>query len=201
MRKFGGAYGLAAIARVLQSQANTNIVSTPNLITLDNEEAKIVVGRTCRSSPASYTNTGTADDQPVPDHRAQGRRHHAAHQAADRRERHGAHDDLPGVVEPELDRSRPAPRNAGPSTNKRSIESHGGRRRRPDHRARRPDRGHATPTTSRRCRCSATSRTSARCSAARAATQEAHQPDGLPAPGGDARRRRRRTSSRSTATT
>jgi general secretion pathway protein D len=35
---------LAAIARMLQSQTETNIVSTPNLITLDNEEAKIVVG-------------------------------------------------------------------------------------------------------------------------------------------------------------
>ena len=32
------------IARLLQSQTNTNIASTPNLVTLDNEEAKIVVG-------------------------------------------------------------------------------------------------------------------------------------------------------------
>jgi general secretion pathway protein D len=45
VRDFGnGLYGLAAIARLLQSQTNTNIVSTPNLITLDNEEAKIIVG-------------------------------------------------------------------------------------------------------------------------------------------------------------
>ena len=44
IKKFAGAYGLAAIARILQSQTNTNIVSTPNLITLDNEEAKIIVG-------------------------------------------------------------------------------------------------------------------------------------------------------------
>jgi general secretion pathway protein D len=39
-----GVTSLAAIARMLQSQSETNIVSTPNLITLDNEEAKIVVG-------------------------------------------------------------------------------------------------------------------------------------------------------------
>jgi general secretion pathway protein D len=44
LRDYGSAYGLAAIARLLQSQASTNIVSTPNVITLDNEEAKIVVG-------------------------------------------------------------------------------------------------------------------------------------------------------------
>ncbi len=49
VHNFFGTLGLAAIARVLQSQTNTNIASTPNLVTLDNEEAKIVVGRTCRS--------------------------------------------------------------------------------------------------------------------------------------------------------
>ena len=36
LRNYGGTYALAAIARVLQSQTKTNIVSTPNLITLDN---------------------------------------------------------------------------------------------------------------------------------------------------------------------
>jgi type II secretory pathway component GspD/PulD (secretin) len=44
IRDYGSAYGLAAIARLLQSQTSINIVSTPNLIMLDNEEAKIVVG-------------------------------------------------------------------------------------------------------------------------------------------------------------
>jgi general secretion pathway protein D len=39
-----GVTSLAAIAKVLQTQSETNIISTPNLITLDNEEAKIVVG-------------------------------------------------------------------------------------------------------------------------------------------------------------
>ena len=85
-----GLYGLSAIARLLQSQSNTNIMSTPNLITVDNEEAKIVVGRNVPFITGQFTNTGTGDHQPVPDHRAQGRGHHAAHQAADRRGRHGA---------------------------------------------------------------------------------------------------------------
>ncbi|MDQ6684398.1 MAG: type II secretion system secretin GspD, partial [Pseudomonadota bacterium] len=36
IRNYGGVYGLASIAQFLQSQANTNITSTPNLVTLDN---------------------------------------------------------------------------------------------------------------------------------------------------------------------
>ena len=89
LRQLGGTYALAALARALQTQANTNIVSTPNLMTLDNEEAKIVVGENVPFITGQFTNTGTAAHQPVPDHRAQGRRHHAAHPPADRRKRHG----------------------------------------------------------------------------------------------------------------
>jgi general secretion pathway protein D len=40
-----GKLGLGAIARALQSDADTNILSMPNLITLDNEEARIIVGQ------------------------------------------------------------------------------------------------------------------------------------------------------------
>ncbi len=58
IRQFAGAYGLAAIANLLQTQGNSNIVSTPNLITLDNEEAKIVVGENVPFITGSFTNTG-----------------------------------------------------------------------------------------------------------------------------------------------
>ncbi|MEO5735779.1 MAG: type II secretion system protein GspD, partial [Rubrivivax sp.] len=64
IRNFGGVYGLAAIARILQSQTNTNIVSTPNLITLDNEEAKIIVGSNVPFVTGQFTNTGTATTSP-----------------------------------------------------------------------------------------------------------------------------------------
>ena len=64
VRNFGGVYALAAIARMLQSQSNTNIVSTPNLITLDNEEAKIVVGENVPFITGQFTNTGTATTSP-----------------------------------------------------------------------------------------------------------------------------------------
>ncbi|MBX3603952.1 MAG: type II secretion system secretin GspD [Piscinibacter sp.] len=64
LRNYGGTYALAAVARALQSQANTNIVSTPNLITLDNEEAKIVVGENVPFITGQFTNTGTATTSP-----------------------------------------------------------------------------------------------------------------------------------------
>jgi general secretion pathway protein D len=64
IRNYGGTYALSAIARALQTQANTNIVSTPNLITLDNEEAKIVVGSNVPFITGQFTNTGTATTNP-----------------------------------------------------------------------------------------------------------------------------------------
>ncbi len=53
-----GVTSLAAIAKVLQTQSETNIISTPNLITLDNEEAKIVVGENVPFITGQFTNSG-----------------------------------------------------------------------------------------------------------------------------------------------
>ena len=66
IRDFGkGKYGLGAILTLLQSQTNTNIVSTPNLITLDNEEAKIIVGSNVPFITGSQpVNTGTGSISP-----------------------------------------------------------------------------------------------------------------------------------------
>ena len=64
LKNYGGTYALAAVARLLQSQTNTNIVSTPNLITLDNEEAKIIVGSNVPFVTGQFTNTGTATTSP-----------------------------------------------------------------------------------------------------------------------------------------
>ncbi len=60
LKAYNGIVTLASIARMLQTQANANIVSTPNLITLDNEEAKIVVGENVPFITGQFTNTGTA---------------------------------------------------------------------------------------------------------------------------------------------
>jgi general secretion pathway protein D len=59
LRNIAGNYGVAAIARMLQNQTNTNIMSTPNLITVDNEEAKIVVGDNVPFITGQFTSTGT----------------------------------------------------------------------------------------------------------------------------------------------
>ncbi|MBU1235247.1 MAG: type II secretion system secretin GspD [Gammaproteobacteria bacterium] len=50
---------LGMLARFLETQTNTNILSTPNLLMLDNEEAKIVVGQNVPFVTGQYTNTGS----------------------------------------------------------------------------------------------------------------------------------------------
>ena len=50
---------LNMLARLLESDTKANILSTPNLVTLDNEEAKIVVGQNLPFVTGSYATTGT----------------------------------------------------------------------------------------------------------------------------------------------
>src|SRR5581483_3742700 len=49
---------LAFLARALETNANANILSTPTLLTLDNEEAKIVVGQNVPFITGQYATTG-----------------------------------------------------------------------------------------------------------------------------------------------
>lgn len=51
---------LGALARALASDASANILSTPNLLTLDNEEAKIVIGQNVPFITGQYAQTGSA---------------------------------------------------------------------------------------------------------------------------------------------
>jgi general secretion pathway protein D len=55
----GEVLNLAALARALESDQRTNVLSTPNILTLDNEEAKIVVGQNVPFITGSYSQTGT----------------------------------------------------------------------------------------------------------------------------------------------
>ena len=48
----------AAIISALQGDANTNIISTPTIVTMDNEEAEIRVGQEVPFLTGSFTNTG-----------------------------------------------------------------------------------------------------------------------------------------------
>jgi general secretion pathway protein D len=54
-----GVYVLGFLARYLQANGDGNILSTPNLLTLDNEEAKIVIGQNVPFVTGQYTNTGS----------------------------------------------------------------------------------------------------------------------------------------------
>jgi general secretion pathway protein D len=59
LRQFGGVTTIAALARFLETAGGSNILSTPNVITLDNEESKFVNGRNVPFVTGSFTNTGT----------------------------------------------------------------------------------------------------------------------------------------------
>ncbi|MEY4075463.1 MAG: hypothetical protein RJA29_2820, partial [Pseudomonadota bacterium] len=52
-----GVYVLNSLANFLQSNGGSNILSRPSLLTLDNEEAKIVVGQNVPFVTGQYTNT------------------------------------------------------------------------------------------------------------------------------------------------
>jgi len=60
-RKYNGDYVLNAIANFFASDADANLLSTPNLLTLDNEEAKIVIGQNVPFVTGQFTNTGAAN--------------------------------------------------------------------------------------------------------------------------------------------
>src|SRR5262245_2328393 len=55
----GTVTNLAFLARALETDANANILSTPNLLTLDNEEAKITIGQNVPFITGQYAQTGT----------------------------------------------------------------------------------------------------------------------------------------------
>jgi general secretion pathway protein D len=54
------AMGLGALVHALQSDTNVNILSIPNIITLDNEEAKIMVGQNVPFITGQYTTAASA---------------------------------------------------------------------------------------------------------------------------------------------
>jgi general secretion pathway protein D len=122
IRNYGGTYALSAIARALQSQTSTNIISTPNLITLDNEEAKFVVGSNVPFVTGQFTSTGTSVANPF--------------QTIERKDvgitlRIKPQIGEGGTVRMTIfqesssvsDKVAPGTTNAGPSTNKRQIET------------------------------------------------------------------------------
>jgi len=65
--RFGSnSFNYAAVLNALASDANTNILSTPTLVTLDNEEAEIVIGENVPFVTGSFTSTGAGDSATNP---------------------------------------------------------------------------------------------------------------------------------------
>jgi general secretion pathway protein D len=58
-RQINGTYVLSNLATFLQQNGDGNVLSTPTLLTLDNEEAKIVVGQNVPFVTGQYTNNNT----------------------------------------------------------------------------------------------------------------------------------------------
>jgi len=65
VRNIAGTYVLGFLANLLQTTGNGNILSTPNLLTLDNEEAKIVIGQNVPFVTGQYTNTNSGTNGSV----------------------------------------------------------------------------------------------------------------------------------------
>lgn len=57
--KINGTYSLGVLASFFESQSGANVLSTPNLVSLDNEEARIVIGQNVPFVTGSYANTGS----------------------------------------------------------------------------------------------------------------------------------------------
>ncbi|MFN7693197.1 MAG: type II secretion system secretin GspD [Burkholderiales bacterium] len=64
LKQIGSFYTLGAIANFLETQTGANILSTPNLVALDNEEAKIVVGQNVPFITGSFTQGNTGSTNP-----------------------------------------------------------------------------------------------------------------------------------------
>ena len=58
-RQSNGIYVLGFLARFLESSGDGNVLSTPNLLTLDNEEARIVVGRNVPFVTGQFTSNNS----------------------------------------------------------------------------------------------------------------------------------------------
>jgi general secretion pathway protein D len=113
---------LGTVISALETMSGTNILSTANLVTLDNEEAKIVVGQNVPFVTGSYTSTSTSSSSPF--------------QTIERKDvgitlrlrpQIGPNGNIRMTIYQESSSvsssTTPGTTNAGPTTNKRSIES------------------------------------------------------------------------------
>lgn len=63
-KQVGDQIGLGALAQAIAKDDGSNVLSIPTLLTLDNEEAKIIVGKNVPFVTGSFTQAGTAGASP-----------------------------------------------------------------------------------------------------------------------------------------
>ncbi len=61
-----GSFQFAALMNALKGDAATNILSTPNVVAMDNEEAQFVIGKNVPFVTGSYTSTGSSSSPSNP---------------------------------------------------------------------------------------------------------------------------------------
>ena len=64
LQKIGDLWNIGALARFLETKADANILATPNMVALDNEEAKIVVGQNVPFITGSFTTGASGANNP-----------------------------------------------------------------------------------------------------------------------------------------
>jgi len=62
--RIGGSTDMLAVLKMLKSNGSSNILSTPSLLTTDNHEAEISVGKNVPFVTGSYTGTGSGSSNP-----------------------------------------------------------------------------------------------------------------------------------------
>jgi len=60
LHRFGSILGVGGLLQAVATNSDVNVLSTPNLITLDNQEARILVGSNIPISQGSYANSTAA---------------------------------------------------------------------------------------------------------------------------------------------
>jgi general secretion pathway protein D len=63
--QFNGQYALSFLARFIETTGSGNVLSKPNLLTIDNEEAKIVIGQNVPFLTGQFTNTNSGSNGSV----------------------------------------------------------------------------------------------------------------------------------------
>ena len=121
--RINGTYYLGALARFLETEGDANVLSTPNLLTLDNEEAKIVIGQNVPFVTGQYTNNNTGGNGAVNPFQTIERKDVGLtlrvrpQIGEDGTVKMTLFQEVSSVVETSINSA------AGPTTNKRSIES------------------------------------------------------------------------------